>query len=186
MHVGITSHHSAVQKKAPMSNSGTWTSCLADFIRLPRPALRARKSPSSFIGIGSSGIVGSIEGARRLGDADRVGGSEGMSMSMMIEDLLRIAGSRANMECRDALSSSRIEDIGVSRMIVDGLSNDQERTRSSPRTWHPKQAVSTNKRCISTKLTHSTEYTSYLQDEVELRSTGNFARSLRCLKCLGS
>jgi len=87
--------HKLDQKNESISKSGTCTSCFAVFKRLPNPAFRAIKSPSSLMvsfmsGRGSPVSLGSGEGRR-------VGGAVDKSMSIMIEDLRRKAGSRANI-----------------------------------------------------------------------------------------
>lgn len=106
-----------------MSNSGTCTSCFAVFKRLPNPAFRAIKSPSSLMvsfvrDAGSSPAPGS-------GDGRRVGGAVNRSMSMMIEDLRRMAGSSASI-----LRAV----VGLGGAIFrEGRSNDQDLTRSNAR-----------------------------------------------------
>lgn len=92
------------------------------------PALRATRSPFSCCGcITSVSAEGVLLGARRVGDALRVDGAVGMSMSIMIDDCRRMAGSRAK-RVASGLGGCRI--IGDSRTAVDGLSKDHVRTRS--------------------------------------------------------
>jgi len=79
-----------------MSNSGTCTSCFAVFKRLPNPAFRAIKSPSSLI-VSFISDVGGSPAPRGSGDGRRVGGAVNKSMSIMIEDLRRMAGSNASI-----------------------------------------------------------------------------------------
>ena len=122
------------QKKAPISNSGTLTSCLADLIKLPMPALRATRSLSS-LNSSLAGITGELPRVgERLGDALRVGGALETSISMKLEDLRRSAGSSAK-RVEMGLGGRCIERL--SRTTVEGRWNDQVRTRSSARAWHP-------------------------------------------------
>lgn len=123
-----------------MSNSGTCTSCFADFIKLPSPALRASTSVSSLAGSSSM-----TDEAARSGEVARVGGIEGMSISISIDDRRRIPGPSPSIDLRDMeglmggggaffmFNFSANEDC---RTTV-GRSNDHDRTRSSARTWHP-------------------------------------------------
>lgn len=115
-----------------MSNSGTCTSCFADFISLPMPALRAIKSPSLSVIASCCNVAPFVGG--RVGDAERVGGSVGISMSIMMVDCRRIAGSSAN---RVAIGLGGLRDVGESRTAVDGRSKDHERTRSKASAWQP-------------------------------------------------
>lgn len=118
-----------------MSNSGTLTSCLADFMRLPMPAFRATRSPSS---LNSSFTIGTGDEPRageRVGDALRVGGAVVTSISMRMDDLWRSAGSSAKRVEIGLLGRSMER---LSRTTVDGRWNDQDRTRSSARAWHPR------------------------------------------------
>ena len=79
-----------------MSNSGTVTFCLADFMRLPIPALRAITSFSS-VTVSETGERPLMPLAGLLtGEAGLVGGSESTDMSMRMDALLRMAGSNAN------------------------------------------------------------------------------------------
>lgn len=117
------------QKKAFISNSGTLTSCFADFIKLPSPAFRASTSPSfnsSSIRVGDAGLPFSV--SLGAGEAPRVGGAVVTSISIKIEDLRRRAGSRAK-RADTGLGGGREE--GPSGIVTDGLSNDQVRTRSN-------------------------------------------------------
>ena len=162
-----------------MSNSGTLTSCLADFMRLPIPALRATRSPSS---LNSSLVAGTGDLSRvgePVGDALRVVGAVVTSMSMRIDDLLRSAGSSAK-RVEIGLGGCRAR---LSRTTVDGLSNDHVRTRSNASAWQPRGRVT---RALISKVneghTHFAEYTSGLQDEVELGATGDLAGTLCCLQ----
>lgn len=86
-----------------------------------------------------------VFGALRSGDALLVGGSEEISISIMIDDRLRRAGSSGNIDRREVIGlggvaflSWLVEDAfdasGKSREIVDGRSKDHERTKSSART----------------------------------------------------
>ena len=84
------------QKNAFISKSGTLTSCFADFIKFPIPAFLASKSPSSLMD--SSAIV---FGAARSGEALLVGGSDEISISIIIDDRLRRAGSSGNIDRRE-------------------------------------------------------------------------------------
>lgn len=79
-----------------MSNSGTATFCLADFIKLPIPALRAMTSFSSVTVSATGGKPFTPFVPLSMGDAGRVGGSESTDISIKIDALLRIAGSKAN------------------------------------------------------------------------------------------
>ena len=113
-----------------MSNSGTLTSCFADFIKLPMPALRATKSPSS---LNSSRTLRTGDVPRvgeRDGDALRVGGAVDMSMSIRMDDWRRRAGSRAK-RVDSGLGGRR--KARVSRTTVDGRWKDHVRTRSRAR-----------------------------------------------------
>ena len=119
-----------------MSNSGTLTSCFADLMRLPMPALRATKSPSS---LSSSFTVRTGEASlpsrppprvgESDGDARRVGGADETSISMKIDDLRRSAGSSAK-RVEIGLGGRRSTER-LSRTTVDGRWNDHVRTRSS-------------------------------------------------------
>jgi hypothetical protein len=86
-----------------------------------------------------------VFGATRSGEALRVGGSDEMSISIIMDDRLRRAGSSGNIDRRvdlgfgDAIFlGSYVETAfgasGKSRAMVDGRSNDHERTRSRART----------------------------------------------------
>lgn len=134
-----------------MSNSGTWTSCFADFIKLPKPALRAKKSLSSLM-TGTVGTTGDVLSApflaSRSGDAERVAGNENMSMSIFMDERRRRAGSSGNTGLRVIVGLGGSEALSTSmglagalssercprRSAVDGRSKDHERTRSSART----------------------------------------------------
>ena len=65
------------------------------------------------------------------GEAERVGGREIMSMSIIIEDLRRKAGSNGKSG-RD--TGADVLEILGSRAAVDGRTNDQDRTRSKAKT----------------------------------------------------
>ena len=63
---------------------------------VPIPALRAIRSPSGSAKV-SPGIGDRVPlSARRVGEADLVGGAVFTSMSIIIDDCLRKAGSSAN------------------------------------------------------------------------------------------
>ena len=117
------------QKNEFMSKSGTCTSCLAVFKRLPRPAFLATKSPSLTV----SSLVTSLGS---LGDGWRVGGAVKGSISITIEDLRRMA-------CSNACSLRVVVGLGGAMCCVgswvtrDGRSNDQDLTRSNARAWQP-------------------------------------------------
>lgn len=85
-----------------MSNSGTFTCSFADFIRLPNPALRAKRSLSGLIvsAVSAASVNGIGLISDGVGDAALVGGSVGISMSMNTDDWRRIAGLSANKERR--------------------------------------------------------------------------------------
>jgi len=101
------------------------------------PAFLASKSPSSLMDSSAMPL-----GAVCSGEALRVGGSDEMSISIIMDALLRRAGSRGNIDREDkglgddtVLGSYDAFDAsGKSRAMVDGRSNDHERTRSSART----------------------------------------------------
>ena len=118
-----------------MSNSGTLTSCFADFIKFPKPAFRAKRSLSSWI-VSIKCWSGSVP---LTGEALRVGGRDKMSMSIMIEDLRRNAGSRGNIGREgegDAINP--FSAVGERPWTaVEGRANDHERTRSNANTWQP-------------------------------------------------
>ena len=118
-----------------MSNSGTFTSCFAVFIKFPKPAFRAKRSLSSWI-VSIKCCFGSVSLA---GEALRVGGRDKMSMSIMIEDLRRRAGSRGNNGLEgDGTTIDPLSTVGERlRTAVDGRANDHERTRSNASTWQP-------------------------------------------------
>lgn len=116
------------QKNEFISNSGTSTSCLAVFKRLPSPAFRAIKSPSSLM-VSMSGAGGSST-PLGSGDARRVGGSADKSMSMMIEDLRRMAGSSASILRAVVGLGGETFCVG-SWATTDGRSNDHVLTRSN-------------------------------------------------------
>ena len=111
-----------------MSNSGTLTSCFADLMRLPMPALRATKSPSCLSSTFSGGTGELGRAGERVGDALRVGGAVETSMSMRIDVLWRNAGSRAK---RVEIGLGGLHSDRRSRTTVDGLWNDHVLTRSS-------------------------------------------------------
>ena len=122
------------QKNAFMSNSGTLTSCFADFIKFPKPAFRAKRSLSSRI----VSIECWFSSMSLLGEPLRVGGRDKMSISIMIEDLRRKAGSRGNSGLEGDVDRFSIigECLGL-WTAVDGRANDHERTRSNANTWQP-------------------------------------------------
>ena len=110
-----------------MSNSGTWTSCFADFNKLPMPALRANRSLSSLMA--STGWDWNFVCAS--GVSCRVGGRERMSMSIMIDDWRRSERSRGN-EVRDG-TGDRTDGEYEGRITDVGRVNDHPRTRSKAR-----------------------------------------------------
>jgi len=126
--------HFQYQKNEFISKSGTSTSCLAVFMRLPSPAFRAIKSPSSLI-VSMSGAGGSST-PLGSGDARRVGGSIDKSMSIMIEDLRRMAGSSASI-LRTVVGLGGETFCVGSWVTTLGRSNDQLLTRSNASAWHP-------------------------------------------------
>lgn len=102
------------------------------------PAFLASRSPSSLI------VSPAIPfEAFRSGDALRVGGSDETSMSIMMDERLRSAGSRGNIDRREDLGLDGVVScveapfVVSFRWTVEGRSNDHERTRSSARTWQP-------------------------------------------------
>lgn len=116
-----------------MSNSGTLTSCFADFIKFPKPAFRAKRSLSSRI-VSIKCWSGSVP---LTGEALRVGGRDKMSISIIIEDLRRNAGSRGN-NGREG-EGDAIDPLVGERpwTAVEGRANDHDRTRSNANTWQP-------------------------------------------------
>lgn len=116
--------------KESILNSGTWTSCLADLSRLPRPALRAKRSLSSLMG----SSVGTLT-SERSGETLRVGAVDAMSMSMIIDERLRSLGSSAS-DLRNAVYGLGGGSNGAMTEI-DGRSKDHERMRSSASAWQP-------------------------------------------------
>lgn len=69
------------------------------------------------------------------GDAFRVGGRDGMSMSMRIDDLRREAGPIENIGRDGAgVESTSFWGFLSSWTIVEGRANDQELTRSKAKT----------------------------------------------------
>jgi hypothetical protein len=152
-------------------------SSLADFIKLPNPTFLANRSPSSRK-TSCSGIFCNAGS----GEARRVGGREGISISMSIEDRRRNDGFRTTDRRAIGLGG---DDSGKLRTMDDGRSNDQERTRSRASTWQPKRNCKEETQPKGyIELAHSAEHTSYLQDKVEFSTTGDFACSLRSLQCL--
>lgn len=125
-----------------MSNSSTLTSCLADLIKFPIPAFLANRSLSLIV---SPAIPFEVI---RSGDALRVGGSDDISMSIMMDERFRSAGSRGNIGRREdlgldgAVSFVGSPFVASSRWTVDGRSNDHERTRSNARAWQPQHTQS--------------------------------------------
>lgn len=155
-----------------MSNSGTTTSFFALFMRVPRAALRACSSP--IMGLGGSPFADRPRSAERSmpfvrvvpfswrtgsgGDEARVGGKDGISMSMIKDDrrsrdmVFRIVGEggarlrdgegrEGEMDWPWAAScrsrSSKLVEIfntGEGAIATVGLSNDQFRTRSTAKT----------------------------------------------------
>jgi hypothetical protein len=83
---------------------------------------------------GSAGPLGS-------GDARRVGGAVNRSMSIMIEDLRRMAGSSVSI-LRVVVGLEGAICCTESRVKWDGRSNDQDLTRSNARAWHPTERTS--------------------------------------------
>jgi hypothetical protein len=85
-----------------------------------------------------------------LGDPMRVGGSDVMSMSIIMLDRLRRAGSRGN-KGREGIGDTRLSDIVDildSRIAMEGRGKDHERTRSSAKTWHPIKNMSITKKLV--------------------------------------
>jgi len=76
-----------------------------------------------------------------VGEALRVGGRDKMSISIMIEDLRRKAGSRGNNGREgDGATKEPFSIVGERLGLwtaVDGRANDHERTRSNANTWQP-------------------------------------------------
>lgn len=147
-----SNHEIVRQKNAFISNSGTCTSCLADFIKLPNPALRAIKSFSSLIvgKVVTGDVFSSPFFPLRSGDVERVSGKDNISTSILIDERRRKERSSWNIGIRVIVglggSETLSESIGVvgvlvslsaRRGVTEGLSKDQERTRSSARTWQP-------------------------------------------------
>jgi hypothetical protein len=74
------------------------------------------------------------------GEALRVGGRDKMSISIIIEDLRRKAGSRGNGRDGDGTTMVPLSAVGKPlglRTAVEGRANDHERTRSNANTWQP-------------------------------------------------
>jgi hypothetical protein len=119
-----------VQKNASMSNSGIFTSCFAVFIKIPIPAFRAYRSPSSLI-VSGTFIRGLL--CPGSGEALLVGGSVRTLTSMRIDDRRRAAGSMTN-NGRRGFRSGKEWPVSVSsilfRVLVEKRSNDHDRTRS--------------------------------------------------------
>ena len=90
------------------------------------PTLRASKSPSPSTLSTDSGAIDVPFTAGAVGDAGLVGGSEAISMSIIIEARLRNAGSSANRVVI-GLGGGRIR-ADVSRGATDGRWKDQPRT----------------------------------------------------------
>ena len=90
------------------------------------PALRAIKSPSPSFNVSPLLVDITPLGIRIVGDAERVGGALLMSISIIIDDRRRNAGSSANLVAR-GLGGRRM--VGESGIAVDGRSNDQLETR---------------------------------------------------------
>jgi hypothetical protein len=88
----------------------------------------------SMSGTGASSI------ALGSGDDRRVGGAVDKSISIMIEDLRRIAGSSASILRAVVGLGGEIFCAG-SWLIADGRSNDQDLTRSNARAWHPMEGM---------------------------------------------
>ena len=120
-----------------MSNSGTLTSCFADFIKLPKPAFRANRSLSSWI----VSIKCRSRSVLLTGEALRVGGRDRMSISIIIDDLRRNAGSRGNNGREgDGDAIDPFSAVGERPWTaVEGRANDHERTRSNAKTWQPSE-----------------------------------------------
>ena len=144
-----------------MSNSGTLTSCFADFIKCPKPAFRAKKSLSSWI-VSIKRWFGFVS---MTGEALRVGGRDKMSISIIIEDLRRKAGSRGNGRDGDGTIMVPLSSVGKPpglRTAVDGRANDHERTRSNANTWQPMGINTFEFGTCNATLTHPTEHTRHL------------------------
>jgi hypothetical protein len=80
-------------------------------------------------------------GTVRSGEARLVGGSDEISISIMIVDRRRRAGSSGNIDRREDIGlgdciflGSCADASGKSRVIVDGRSKDHDRTKSRART----------------------------------------------------
>lgn len=104
------------------------------------------------------------------GEALRVGGRDKMSISIIIEDLRRNAGSRGN-DGREG-DGDEIDPFSVLGerwgpwTAVEGRANDHERTRSNANTWQP-----TENRLYSAFGTQWNAYPSYRTHETSVRQS---------------
>jgi hypothetical protein len=80
--------------------------------------------------------TGDFSTAPGSGDDRRVGGAVDKSMSIMIEDLRRIAGSSASI-LRAVVGLGGENLCMGSWLTTDGRSKDQDLTRSNASAWHP-------------------------------------------------
>lgn len=104
------------------------------------------------------------------GETLRVGGRDKMSISIIIEDLRRNAGSRGNNGREgdgDAIDpfSAVGERLGL-WTAVEGRANDHERTRSNANTWQP-----TENRLHFLFGTQWSPYPSYRTHETSVRQS---------------
>lgn len=136
------------QKKLPISNSGTATSFLALFISVPSPVCLATRSvsggaftlPLSSIEVSVASLPFFGKGGSGTGVAGRVGGKEGISISMSNDcrrinciDVLRIVGEGGGL-LRDAdpsLFRSRVGD--VDGFLLSSLNSSKRSSKASVR-----------------------------------------------------
>ena len=129
--------------------------------------------------------IGASSTALGSGDDRRVGGAVDKSMSIMIEDLRRKAGSSANI--LRAVVGLGGETLCVeSWLTTDGRSNDQDLTRSNASAWHPTKGMMNKALDVLDKwrLTHTNENARHLKHKIEFCMAGDFAGSFRSLKRL--
>ncbi len=119
------------------------------------------------------------------GDAVRVEGSEGTSMSITM-----LADRRLKWEgCNGLLGNTGLPGKGATTsacsdalLIMEdvGLSNDQDLTTSTARAWQPlkNKKESAQMTLLRQSLTHATKHSSSLQHEIEFGPARDFACAL--------
>ena len=124
------------------------------------------------------------------GEAGSLGGSDGISMSMIMEDFLLAYGPNCRRRVGDADTGrptavpSAAEGWRVLRRA--GRSNDHDVVRSRAKTWQPVQSAPhyALKSSNGSALTHATENSRHLEYKIKFRAARNFACALSRLQRL--